>query len=212
MKKINTTQDIKPNSILRVYKKGYGYSKIKVIDVNDFFIAALTDNNFIRHVKNGEQLLAYLWIDNIASYEFKVKLIGTISIEHKILFFNHTDEFKISRKRKCLSAEVEIPFKFFTLDVENVDKKFSTRGIEFLKGTLIKLSDREAVLQSPKNLEKGTFFKGHLLLNKYMIDVVGKVIQKKVSQKKNLYQLDFTGTHDDERNKILDYIFSVYRE
>ena len=82
---------IPPQSLLRVYKKGFGYGKMTVIDVNEYYLAALADNDFFNAVSDGDKLQAYLWVEDVASYEFEFDIIGRIDTRHKILFFRHTD-------------------------------------------------------------------------------------------------------------------------
>ena len=48
--KIRSTKDLRVNSVLRVYKKGFGYSKIHIIDNSDYYLAAGAEKEFIDEI------------------------------------------------------------------------------------------------------------------------------------------------------------------
>ena len=217
MKKITATKDIKLNAILRVYKKGYGYAKLVVIENNDYFLCALSDDEFISHVNNGDTIEAYLWVENIASYEFCLEITGKIGSstntlnDPKLIFFRHTEEIKRNEERKCLKAEVEISIKFFVFDTGKNDRSFSSEKVVLHDGKIIELGDREALVICNEDLGGVPFFRGHIVLNGEDFEIVGKVESVSTVNEK-LYQVFFTGMSDKDRNRLLDYVFSVYRE
>jgi hypothetical protein len=211
MKKINSTRDIKVNSILRVYKRGYGYSKVTVIGVNDYFLSALADGDLRENAVEGDIFESYLWVEN-ASYEFMLEVLGMFGRDLSFMFFKHTDDIAWSRSRKCLTAGVQIPLKFFPLEVGNSDRSFNSKEIEFLWGTIVELSDREALLQFDGDIKENKFLKGHFSIDDIAVDIIGRIVSYKMQDGKTYYHIDFSEMSDRERGKILDYVFSVYRE
>ncbi len=211
MKRIKSTRDLKVNDVLRVYKKGFGYSKLSVIDVHPEFISAHADRDFIENIRQGDVLEAYYWSNRMSSYDFQLQVLGLFSIDLQIIFFRHTGKISWSRERKCLEAKVSIPFSFFIFDVDRLDRVFSSTSVKIKKGRIIRLSDREAFLRYSGSLKPGVFVKGHLDVNKEKMDVIGK-IEKADDAGSNMYLLNYTGMADRERERILDYIFTIYRE
>jgi hypothetical protein len=209
MKRLESTRKIGQNTLLRVYKKGFGYSRLTVIEVNEYYIAALAHAEFTENVKPGDEIDVYLWVENVASYDFHVKVVGKIESEHKILFLSHTEEIEWNSERRCLAAEVDIHVRFFLFDTGERDKTFSTEKVNFLEGRIIELGDRSARLKCSESLTDNAFYKGHIEINGSDLELVGKCT---LSDRKNVYDLTFTGMHDSERNRLLDYVFSVYRE
>ncbi len=211
MKKIRTTKDLKLNSVVRVYKKGYGYSKIIVIDNTEHFLSVSANNEFINHVDKGDTVEAYYWVEHNASYEFPLEVLGKFEIDLKLLFFKHTDNVTWSEERKCLTAEVDIPFSFFTFSVDDTAKVFSTRDVEFLRGRIVTLGDREAVIAYSGSVDEDAFVKGHICLEGGDIPVMGKLVPLG-NGSSGRYMIEFTGMNEKERDQLLDYIFTIYRE
>jgi len=60
MKKLETTRKIIIGSTIRVYKKGFGYSKFEGLENNDYYLAALARDHFFTSVGTGDTIEAYL--------------------------------------------------------------------------------------------------------------------------------------------------------
>lgn len=210
MKKLETTRKIIIGSTIRVYKKGFGYSKFEVLENNDYYLAALARDDFFASVGTGDTLEAYLWVENEASYEFKLDIIGKIVSGPPVVFLNHTRTITRSEQRKCLTAQVSIPIKFFTFDPGNPSKGITTEQIVFHTGTIILLGDREATIRSDADIRGGKFIKGTITLDGATIETVGML--DCINDDKNIYNIIFTGMHEKVRNRILDHIFTIYRE
>ncbi len=210
MKKFPSTTYLKVNSVLRVYKKGYGYSRLIVIDVNEHFFSTCSENDFIEHVEKGDILEAYYWLEHGSSYEFAIELLGKFEIDLKILFFKHTNAITWHEGRKCLTVNVNVPFSFFIFNINGNASVFSSSNVNLLCGNIRRLSDREASLEYPDGLEMDSYIRGHLPINGNHIDIIGKVKSK--SGTDGTYDIEFTGMKGKDRDRILDYIFSVYRE
>jgi hypothetical protein len=210
MKRLDTTRRIMTGSTFRVYRKGFGYSKFEVLENNDFYIAAMTQEDFFGSVREGDHLEAYLWVEDVASYEFTLEVIGKITSGPPIIFLSHTGHISRSEERKCLTARVNIPIKFFTFDPGDQGKGITTEPIVLHTGKIILLADREATLKSDGDISGSRFLKGTILLNNESIELVGMMYN--LNNEKNMYNIIFTGMHDKVRNTILDYIFSIYRE
>ena len=210
MKKLESTKKIIIGSTIRVYRKGFGYSKLTIIENSEQFLAAAAEDAFFHSIQEGDIVEAYLWVHEVASYEFYLQLIGKIVIGPRILFFGHTEKISRSVERKCLTAEVDLPVKFFTFDPGDVNKGISSEKIVSHTGTVILLSDREATVRSDKNICCDRFLKGQVKIHNETIELIGMV--EPVNDKKHIYSILFSGMHDKERNKLLEYIFSMYRE
>jgi hypothetical protein len=210
MKKLETTKNIIIDSTLRVYRKGFGYSKLTVIENNDYYIATMAEESFFHSIQEGDIVEAYLWVHEVASYEFYLQLIGKIVIGPRILFYRHTEKISRSVERKCLTAEVDLPIKFFTFDPGDSNKGISSEKIVSHTGTVILLTDREATIRSDANINGSRFLKGQVRIHNETIELVGMV--DSVNDSKKIYNVLFAGMHDKERNKLLEYIFSMYRE
>lgn len=211
MKKMKSTRDLKVNDVLRVYRKGFGYATLSVIDVHDQYISAKAGRDFIANVEQGDLLDAYFWADHLSSYEFKLEVLGHFSIDLQIIFFKHTAKISWSRERKCLQAGVSMPFSFFIFDINRSDRIFSSTSVKMRKGKIVKISDREAVLNYRGALDNGTFVKGHVRLGDEDIDVMGRITCSREGGG-NTCLLTYAGMDEREREKILDYIYTTYRE
>ena len=211
MKKLETTKKLIPGSVLRVYKKGFGYSKLSVIEANDYYISLLADPEFSDITDPGDRIDVYLWVERVASYEFSCEVTGKISGEHRILFFSHTDRIKRSEERKCLKASVEIPFKFFTFEKGDPDRAMSSGEIIHQSGTIIELGDREAVLRTSSVIPEGHFVFGTITLGENSVRVLSRA-QKRAVEGDHTYDLAYQGMTEKIRNTVLDHVFSIYRE
>jgi hypothetical protein len=209
MKRLESTRKIDENAVLRVYKKGFGYSRLNVIEVNEYYIAALAQTEFTENIKPGDDIDVYLWVENVASYDFCLKVLGKIEIENKIVFLNHTEKIEWNQERRCLAAKVDIPVRFFLFDTGDRGKTFSTEKVKFHQGKIIELGDRSARIKCSESLWDGAFYKGHIEINGSDLELVGKC---SLTDAGDIYQVTFTGMHDRERNRLLDYVFSEYRE
>ena len=209
MKKIKSTKNFKEGDVIRVYKKGYGYSKLTVFDNCDHFLAAWATEDFFQKVNDGDFLESYFWRENEDSYSFSIEAIGRIN-RLKILFFEHTDDISSSSKKSCLMADVDLPILFFLFNTSEKPEVFSSEKIIYNHGKLLRLSDREALLKSEILLPENAYIYGHLNLNGESIEIVGKA--DLINEKDYVYNMEFRGIGEKERNMILDYVFSVYRE
>ena len=209
MKKLESTRKLAAESTLRLYKKGFGYTKVDMLENNDYYMAALASDDFFRSIHEGDVVEAYLWVEDIASYEFETTVIGKLVSGRAILFFSHTENIIRSNERKCLTVQVEIPLKFFIFDTGE-DKMLSTEEIVFVAGTVILLTDREAVIKSQSELPIGKFLKGHMKIGNDIVELMGTI--DPINEGNKIYNVLFTGMHDRDRNCLLEYIFNIYRE
>lgn len=210
MKKLDTTRKIFVGSIIRAYKKGFGYSTLTVIENSDYYMAALAGEEFFIATRDGDAVEAYLWVEDVASYEFTLKVIGRIVTGQPIMFFDHTDAVSRNSERKCLTAQVDIPIQFFTFDPGEANRGVSSEEIVFNSGSVILLSDREATIKSGIDLSGSKFLKGSIRIGKETVELIGKI--ETINKSKMIYNVLFAGMHDRVRNLILEYIFSTYRE
>jgi len=90
--KLETTKKIIIGSTVRVYRKGFGYSKLTIVENNEHYLAATAEETFFHLVQEGDIVEAYLWVHDVASYEFYLQLIGKIVIGPEF-------SFSVTRKR-----------------------------------------------------------------------------------------------------------------
>lgn len=211
MKKIQSTKDIPSDSVIRVYKKGFGYSRFRVIDNHEFFLSGFSVDGLYENINELDILDAYLWVENSAAFEFQLTLTGRLVKDPFLLFFEHTDSITFSEERKCLKAKVNIPLKYFIFDPKNKDSGVSTENVVYHNSAVVELSDREAVIITENPLEDNAYIFGHLALNDDTIEVIGRKAADS-DPENNRTLIEFKGMHDKKREKILDYVFSVYRE
>ncbi|MBP7734944.1 MAG: hypothetical protein KA369_03115 [Spirochaetes bacterium] len=210
MKKLESTRKIINGSDIRIYKKGFGYSKITVIDSTDYYLAAMADDDLYRAIREGDRVDSYLWVEDVASYEFELAYIGKITSGPPIIFFGHTDAITRSPDRKCLTATVKIPFKFFMFDPGDTKKGITSEHIVYHEGTVVLLSDREATIQTKEKIGGSRFLKGQVAIQGQVIELVGMVDE--LNESKGIYNVLFAGMHEKERKAILEFIFATYRE
>lgn len=211
MKKISSTKELNENEVLRVYKQGLGYAVLRVIHIDDDFFSARGDKIFVSALKKKDCLEAYLWSEKLSAYEFELEVLGTIDDDLHVVFFKHAGKMRFSRERKCLAADVDLPFSFFPFDVSNLRKAFSSTTVRKSRGAIVRISDREAVIRYDGSVQEGKYIKGRLKILDEEIDIVAKIECISESEK-NTYLLKFIGMPEREREKILDFVFNVYRE
>jgi len=210
MKKLESTRRIISGSVIRIYKKGFGYSKITVIDNTDYYLAAMAEDDLFNAIHEGDQSEAYLWVEDVASYEFTLQLIGRIVSGPRILFFGQTEAISRSTERKCLTATVNIPIKFFMFDPGDPEKGITSEEIVFHEGSVILLSDREATIQTRNAIGASRFLKGHVMISGQIVELVGMV--DPINESKGIYNVLFAGMYEKDRKLILDFIYNTYRE
>jgi len=206
MKKIITTSDIKANTPIRIYKKGYGYSLLSLLENNDLFLICKSSEDFFSNINENDSVECYIWPYPDGSYDFTTAVLGKISSPLPIILLKHTDTIQYNPSRQCLKAKINIPFTFFSFSINNTSKTFSSEDITWHKGTIIELTDREALLSTP--IQPQHFIKGYLHLGSKDIDITGKITKANETH----YEISFVGLDDSDRIAILDYVFTVYRE
>ncbi len=207
MKKIDSTRKISQGTVVRLYKKGFGYCRTGILENCDDFIAMKVSHDFINAVRDLDEIEAYIWIDDEHIFEFKSEIIGKISREPWIIFISHSDDIIVLKEMKCLKAETNIPVNFFIIDTHG-KKNFHTDKISLLDGIVLELSDREAILSTSADITPGVFIRGHLRGGSGT-EILGKVVS---SAGENLFKISFESAGDKERNIILDYVMNIYRE
>ncbi len=210
MKKLETTRSIIPRSVIRLYRKGFGYARLTVLDNNEYYLSAISDEEFFDYCRENDTVEAYLWVEDVASYQFALTVTGKIAPGPRVLFFGHTDKITRSPVRKCITAAVTIPIQFFAFDPSDNGASISTEKIVCHSGSVVLLSDREAAIRSDADLRAARFIKGTIRIKDEDLELVGKI--ELINDEKKIYTVLFTGMHDKERNRILDYVFSIYRE
>jgi hypothetical protein len=220
MKHLASTMDLREDLVLRAYLKGYGYARLVVVGITRHFYITDTPADFFRIVRADDILLGYLWTQNSISFEFEMKVAGKITVPAEtssatgpghFIAFIHTADITSAAERKCLKADVSIPFRFFTIAAPRSDKSFYTEEILYLDGTITMLSDREAVLETEHDIPLTGLVRGHIRLDGEEIDVTARISSVE-SGTKNRYCIEYTGMNDRERNRILEYVFAIYRE
>ncbi len=212
MKKINSTREIRENTLIRVYKKGFGYSLLTTVENTEFILICRCDREFTDITRKGDRLECYLWLHQVSSFEFTTEVVGTMVNDIPLVMLAHTDDVKRNEERRCLSAEVDLPVTFFTFAIEDSDKNFYTEETNLVDATLTELSDREGVIICDGDTGQDHLLKGHMMLDDSRIDIIGNIEKVEKEGGKHRIHVSFVGLNDDERNKILNYVFSVYRE
>jgi hypothetical protein len=213
MKSIPSTEHLKPDTILRVYKRGFGYAKIRLVDVHDLFLAAEAPGELFAHVQDGDVLEAYLWKEDVASFEFPLLVKGKISVRLPVVFFAHTAKVMVTRERKCLSAKVAMPVQFYPISVNHEEKRFFSEKITLHNGTIVEISDRDAVLKCSMDLPAGQLLNGHMPIGPHAdIEFTARVNSGRDEGPDRVYTLEYLGMHEKQRAEILDYVFTSYRE
>lgn len=210
MKKLEDTKKIIPGSVIRIYRHGFGYSMLTVHENNEAYLALAGRDDIFRAIGDGNDVEAYLWVEDIASYEFTLRCIGRISIGPCILFFEHTDKIVRSEERKCLAVEVEIPIRFFATDPGKGEGGITTEEIVQHDGTIILLTDREATIRIGADIRGSRLLKGTAEIGGESLEILG--IVEVVNEPKGIYSVIFSGISERTRNSIQDFIFMNYRE
>jgi hypothetical protein len=212
MKKIESTRQIAPGSVLRLYKNGYGYAQASVIDFSGEYFAAETDRVFMHHVIDGDPVDAYLWIEDNASYDFTLTVVGRITVGEPVLIFNHTEILTRNDKRRCLIANVSIPARFFILDTGNEGKGVSTEQIIHHGGVITELSDREAVIETMDILPVKTLIKLHAFIGSRDLEIIARIDDSRTENNQQFYTARFMGLHAHDRKDLLDFVMNKHRE
>ncbi len=207
VKKMETTLQIPEGMVVRVYRKGFGYSIITVLGNNQHFLAALCDEDFFTSTGDGETVDAYLWQEGVASYEFPLVVIGRTTRGTRILLFSHTERIASSVNRKCLMAKVDIPAVFFISPLNPDGQIFSSEKLTHRSGVVVMMSDREIILQYDAEMPRGELFYGKINIDEE-IELIG-VVEGKVEAG---YSILLSGIPERTRQLLLDYVFRFYRE
>ncbi|RPI93410.1 MAG: PilZ domain-containing protein [Spirochaetales bacterium] len=226
MKQLSTTMDLREDSVLRAYLKGYGYARLIVAGITRHFYVTDAPADFFERIRTKTVLQGYLWTQNSISFEFNMEVGGKITVPAapsttggpderaepgNFIAFIHTADIVSANERKCLMAEVSLPFRFFTIAVAHSDKSFYTEEIQYMDGRIIILSDREAVFETAREIPITGLVRGHFVFDGDDIDFTARITSAE-SGTTNRYGIEFTGMNDRERNRILEYVFSIYRE
>lgn len=212
MKSIASTRDIRENTIIRAYKKGYGYAKLRAVVVYDHFIITTAPEDLLPRISDGDSLDAYLWKENVASFEFPLRVIGKVREVPSFLVFAHTDEIRACAERQCLKAEVDIPIRFFLLRIERGEKSFYTEAVVFHEGRIVELGDREMMIRSPEELSLTALIKGHIPVGSGDIEFTGRLVSFSTNGGDFTYVVEFQGMNERDRLALLDQVFAEHKE
>ncbi len=212
MKSLTSTKNLKPEFLLRAYKKGYGYARLRIIDVNEYFLAVIAPEDFFQHSAEGDQFDMYLWKEGTASFDFTLTVLGKIKSTEPLLVLSHTDTIHASDMRKCLKAAVNLPVKYYPLTLNRKNKSFYTEDIVFRQGRIVELSDREAVLQAADELPLTCLVNVHIPVGSDDVEVTGRITSYCSEDLVHSYEIEYIGMSDKDRGRILEYVFTVYRE
>ena len=210
MKKLEDTRNIPDGRAIRIYKKGFGYATVTTVATHEMFIAFQGDVELLSAVTIGDTLECYLWVEDVASYDFVVEIIGLIPAEPWIIFCKNTENITKNKERRCLGAKSDLPIKFFIFNPSDVHKGLRSETVVFHYGRVIWLEDREAIIKTDFSIQDDTFIKGHVQIDEQDTEIVGNV--NALNREKNIYNIVFTGELTEDRNRILGYIFKTYRE
>lgn len=210
MKKLEDTKKIIVGSVIRLYYRGFGYSMLTVHDNNEAYLAMTAKDDLFNAIRDGDNVEAYLWVEDIASYEFTLRCIGRISVGPRIIFFEHTDRIIRSEERKCLAVEVDIPIHFFAVDPTRGEGGITTEEIVMHDGTIILLTDREATIRSQADIGGCRFLKGTAEIDGESLEILG--IVEAVNESRGIYTIIFSGISERTLHLIQDFIFMNYRE
>lgn len=212
MKNIDSTRKIPAGSTLRAYIRGYGYALVRVIDIHDRYLAVQCDGNVFFRAKHGDFWDLYLWVEQTASFDFTSQVIGSITVGDPVLFLSHSDTIIRRDERRCLKASVDIAVYFFVLDTGDFDKSISTEDVVHYKGKILELSDREAVLESDEQLKTGILIKMHISIDGKNREIIAHIDKAEAFTNGWRYDVTYTGMSTSQREELLEYVFSVYRE
>ena len=212
MKELGTTRNLKEGCVLRAYRRGFGYARLTVVAVNDHFLAALSPEDLFLRVAEKDTLEAYFWQEGAFSFEFTLAVAGKAETSGFILIFSHTGDIRKREGRRCLRARIGIPIKYYPLSVNRQERRFYREDITFRRGTVVELTDREAVFTTPEELVPATLVRGHMPVGKSDLEFTGRITGCGALEGLNTYTIEYLGMHESERNRILDYVFTVYRE
>ncbi|HNU90960.1 MAG TPA: hypothetical protein PKO25_03725 [Spirochaetota bacterium] len=221
MKHLATTAELKEGLVLRAYRSGFGYARLVVAGVTPYFYVTEAPDDFYRCVEAGETLSGYLWTQNSVSFEFGMSVAGKISVppggsdssagDRRFLAIAHTVDITSSPERRCLKASVSLPFRFFKISLAKSERSFYTEEIDHLDGVITMLSDREAVLETDHDLAPEALIRGRLSFDENHVDITARVLSAERGRIMR-YDIEYTGLGERERNRILEYVFSIYRE
>ena len=215
MKQLATTAELREGLVLRAYRQGFGYAGCggwvtRILPYHPEDSTCASKRGGSSAICGPEPAL-----------RIEMKVAGKFVIPpdddggsgdvRRFLAIAHTGDISSSSERKCLKAAVSLPFRFFTIRVARSDRSFYTEEIHYLDGTITMMSDREAVLETDHDLPLTALLRGRLGFDENDIDVTARIVNAE-SGSPNRYDIEYTGMSDRERNRILEYVFSIYRE
>lgn len=210
MKKLESTRHIAEGSLVRIYKKGFGYATVSVVVAHDLFIALQASDEFLGAVNVGDTIECYLWVEDVASFDFTLKVIGTVPVKPWIFFCENTTDIVKSKQRHCLGARTDLPIKFFFFKPAEIPRGVHSEKVVSHEGRVIWLEDREAIIKTNCAIPEDYYLKGHVVIVGKDTEIMGKV--NSLNEAKHIYNIVFSGELPEDRNRILEYIFTTYRE
>ena len=210
LKKVETTENLKKDMMLRVYKKGYGYAKMQVYTIDSLFLATQVQADFFDDIFIGDKLNCYVWVDNVASYKFDLVVSAKMESEKHLLFFRHCHRLDETKGKECLVADVSIPISFYFLNRGNLQQRVSSEVVIEHNAKIIKLSDREAILMTDEDVVENELVKGHFEYKGERMELTGRINSTGV--KNDEYRVEFVGMSDKDRCTLLDYVFGEFKE
>jgi hypothetical protein len=204
MKKIIHTSMIPTGAIIRIQGPDKGYGVVEIVHNLSECLVAGMEEGFALNLIPNEHISMYYWIDEKkGGCVWKCRFLGSIETKPGLVTFSHEDIREWSENRQCILADVHIPLRFFALPVEGEHRIIESDSPVFMQGTVVRLSDREAVINCeppPGHI----LVRGHLLLSGNEVAISGKI----VPIEKERYSIEFMGLPEKDRRIIRNYVYS----
>jgi hypothetical protein len=203
MKKIINTSMIPIGAIIRTQSPDKGYCVVEIVHNLPECLVARTEEGISLNLLSGDEIPMYYWIDEKkGGCVWKGRFLGSIDTKPGLVTFSHENISEWSEKRLCVLADVHIPLRFFALPVEGEHRIIESDNPVFMQGTVVRLSDREAVINCeppPGHI----LVRGHLLLSGNEIAISGRI----VPVERERYSIEFMGLMEKDRRIIRNYVY-----
>lgn len=187
------------------WNDNYYKSNIENVDDASLYISTPIKDGYYINVRNGEQIEVIYYYNNDI-YKFYTVIKDKQKDRIPLLVLEHPKEVFKEQRRKFVRIPIVCNIEYF--------KKENNSSLIPLKAILVDLSGGGMKIKVSEHIELGDKLITHIPLPSEVLVLKGEVVrlERDEAHKKNICGVSFMVMEEQDREKLIKFIFTVMRE